>query len=502
MPLDREATFGDVGAGTSLGAYELLVPIAQGGMAVVWAARLRGSGGFQKLVAVKTIRRSLRCDARIERMFLSEAKLTARIAHPNVCSIRELGEESNCLFMAMEWVDGDTLAAIEERMPEGLPVISAARIGIDVGLGLAAVHTLTDERGRRLGLVHCDVSPQNVLVTLDGTIKVVDFGLVRATALRSVASERELLGGKMSFMAPEQADGLVDARTDVFALGVVLYRLITGRHPFEGASALERFRNMRQRDDAPPAPSTLRPECPPALSQAIMRAIQRKPASRFYSMTAFVRALRAAVPEVEGALCRQELAAIARRTIGQTVLERRLTIRAAMRAADGARLSWPPPEPEPISLPSSVLEELEPPPALQTIRPVSVATQPVRPLRRSRAGVVGLVAAAVTLIGATSFTVRSMSAAPPAAEPPAAALGVPMSEPVETPRPRVELPARAAPPTPRAQPSPVATPTTPSPVATPATPTPAGTAAPTAAPSQSATPSAKPGPDWRFDPGF
>jgi serine/threonine protein kinase len=482
MPLDREATFGDVGAGTRLGAYELLVPIAQGGMAVVWAARLRGSGGFQKLVAVKTIRRSLRFDARVERMFLSEAKLTARIAHPNVCAVRELGEESNCLFMAMEWVDGDTLAAIEEQKPEGLPVAVAARIGIDVGLGLAAVHSMKDERGRRLGLVHCDVSPQNVLVTLDGTIKVVDFGLVRASALRSVASDQELLGGKMSFMAPEQADGLVDARTDIFALGVVLYRLVTGRHPFEGATALERFRNMRRQNGAPPPPSALRPECPTALSRAIMRAIRRKPASRFHNMAAFVRALRSALPEVESAECRHELAAIARRTVGQSVLERRLTIRAAMQAADAARLSWPPPEPEPVSLPSSVLEELEPPPALQTIRPVSISSPSVRPRRREGAGFAGLIAAAVTLVGATVFTVSSMSASSVEAQPPAAAFGVATSAPVEMPRPAVARPMLAPPAAPSSSAKPVP--------------------APAAKPVPAPTPSARPRPDWRFDPGF
>jgi eukaryotic-like serine/threonine-protein kinase len=389
--------------GSVLGPYELLVPIARGGMAQVWAARLTGRNGFQKIVALKSMHAFLSEDSRFEQMFLSEAEFASRIQHPNVCTIHDLGEERGRLYLAMEWVDGDTLTWFEAAHPHGLPIEIAARIAADVALGLHAVHELRSERGEPLGLVHCDVSPQNVLVTLDGVVKIVDFGLARATIAsgRSALAE-DCVGGKLSFMAPEQADGgPIDRRTDVFALGIVLYRLLTGRHPFEGETSPERLQRMRDPDAALPAPDQIRAACPRALSKIVVRALERDPARRFTTAAALARALERALPQIGKPACRDALALLAERTVGASARERRTRIGDAIRLADRRAAR----DEEPISLPSSVLEELEPPPTLQTTRPVAFVPSPV-PSRAVRLTAVAAVACALGTAGAALLTPR------------------------------------------------------------------------------------------------
>ena len=157
--------------GNTLGRYELLLPIAQGGMAQVWAARLRGTRGFQKLVAVKTILAGAIDNTRLEQMFLEEAQLASQIHHPNVVETLELGEHEGTLYLVMEWVDGEPLTQLLTQAHEhgGLPLPIAVNLIGQVCQGLQAAHGLCDEGGNLLGVVHRDVSPQNVLVTLSGT---------------------------------------------------------------------------------------------------------------------------------------------------------------------------------------------------------------------------------------------------------------------------------------------------------------------------------------------
>ena len=169
---------------TTLGRYELLVPIAQGGMAAVWAARLRGTRGFQKTVAVKCMLPALSEDPQFEEMFLAEAELASRIRHPNVCEILDLGEQEGTLYIVMEWVDGEPLSTIQKaaRATGGVPMAIATRIVLNAAAGLHAAHELKTDTGDLVGLVHRDVSPQNILVTYDGVVKIVDFGVAKATA--------------------------------------------------------------------------------------------------------------------------------------------------------------------------------------------------------------------------------------------------------------------------------------------------------------------------------
>ena len=288
---------GDVGAGHTLGRYELLVPIARSGMAVVWAARMTGSRGFQKLVAIKSMLPSLTDDdGTFEEMFMAEAQLAAQIRHPNVCEILDLGEQDGVLFIVMERVDGEPLGTIHKVARDsgaGIPIAITTRIGLAVTQGLHAAHELKNqETGESYGLVHRDVSPQNILITHDGVVKIVDFGVAKATS--GLAMQKTAVGqmkGKVTYMAPEQARGEpIDRRADVFALGIVLYQLVTNRHPFKGDTPLKTLDKICDAKPVVP-PITYTPTCHPALSAAITKALEKDPKKRFDTMADFAHAL-------------------------------------------------------------------------------------------------------------------------------------------------------------------------------------------------------------------
>src|SRR6187551_1389899 len=190
----------------TLGRYELLTAVARGGMGQVWAGRLRGARGFNKLVAIKTLLPMPGSEGRLESMLLEEARIAALIHHPNVVQTLELGEHESTLYLVMEWVDGEPLSFIMNRAEER----GRMPLGIGVNLvgqtlrGLDAAHELTDEAGAALGVVHRDVSPHNVLVTYSGVAKLVDFGIAKATNQGSSSTQTGEVKGKFSCMAPEQ----------------------------------------------------------------------------------------------------------------------------------------------------------------------------------------------------------------------------------------------------------------------------------------------------------
>jgi len=224
-------------AGQILGRYELLMPIAKGGMAHVWAARLRGTRGFQKLVAMKTILAGEMDNTALEQMFLEEASLASQIHHPNVVETLELGEQEGTLYLAMEWAEGETLNAILRQASERslIPLPIAMNLVGQACKGLHAAHELADENGKPLGLVHRDISPHNILVTYSGNVKILDFGIAKAMNKNSGLTEAGQIKGKCAYMAPEQMRRqTVDRRADIFSMGIVLYQLTTGRHPFRG----------------------------------------------------------------------------------------------------------------------------------------------------------------------------------------------------------------------------------------------------------------------------
>jgi eukaryotic-like serine/threonine-protein kinase len=288
----------EIGPGHVLGRYELLMPIAAGGMAMVWAARLKGTRGFQKIVAVKTMLPKLSEDEQFEKMFLDEASLASKVRHPNAVEILDLGEQDGVLFLAMEWIDGVPLNQLMKTAKKagGVPTTVATRIVMQACAGLHAAHELTDGKGKLIGLVHRDISPQNILVTFDGVAKVVDFGVAKAMALGDGATQAGQLKGKVSYMAPEQVRGeSIDRRADVFAMGIVLYALTTGKHPFrkesEGATLF-----AITAPEPVIAPRKFVPDYPQPLQDVLLKALEKDRDQRYASASELLKALDRALP--------------------------------------------------------------------------------------------------------------------------------------------------------------------------------------------------------------
>lgn len=313
-------------SGSVLGRYELLVPIASGGMAEVWAARLHGTRGFTKLVAIKTIRRGVMDDARLEQMLMAEAQLASRIDHPNVVSTLELGEQENTLFLVMEWADGEPLSQLL-RESQTIPLPIAVNIIAQACKGAHAAHELTDEEGGAMGVVHRDLSPQNILVTYGGVVKVVDFGIAKATQRSSSLTQDGEVKGKLAYMSPEQGKGQsVDRRTDIFALGTMLYVLTTGRHPFKGDTPGETLAKLFS--DAPLLPPRrFDPAYPEALENVVLKCLSKDRARRYATARELREALERALPESKG--IEGEVAAFVRDVCAEQGAKRRRHIRTA-----------------------------------------------------------------------------------------------------------------------------------------------------------------------------
>jgi serine/threonine protein kinase len=273
---------GPLAAGQRLGRYELVCPAGQGGMATVWLARLVGTRGFHKPVALKIMLPSVREDPDSERMFQSEAALASRIRHPNVVEILDFGEENDMLYIVMEWIHGESLSQVLTGASKrgGMPLGVAVRIGSQIGAGLHAAHELTDEAGKPLGVVHRDVSPQNVLIGFNGTVKLVDFGIAKVTAEATHLTDMGMVRGKVAYMAPEQIRlERLDRRTDVFAAGILLYVMTTGRHPFKREERADTAFAICQ--ETPVCrPTQLNENYPERLERVVMRALAKAPEDR------------------------------------------------------------------------------------------------------------------------------------------------------------------------------------------------------------------------------
>ncbi|AGP39870.1 serine/threonine-protein kinase [Sorangium cellulosum] len=324
--------------GQLLGRYELLIAIAQGGMGTVWAARERGGAAGDKIVAVKTMLPALSSDPRCKRMFLTESRIAARIKHPNVCAILDQGEQSGVLYFVMEWIDGDALVALQggstRKQGRPLPLPVAVRIAIEAARGLHAAHELRDEDGALVGLVHRDVSPHNILITRDGSVKIADFGVAKAVAQAdNPTTNTGHMKGKILFMAPEQVySEQLDRRSDIFALGIVLYQLTTGTHPFAASHDLATMARIARPEPVDP-PSSLDPGYPPALEAAVVRALAKDPAERFATMAELADALEAVNATLGGRP--EEVTGYIRDALAARTARRAAVIKDALRAADG-----------------------------------------------------------------------------------------------------------------------------------------------------------------------
>jgi serine/threonine-protein kinase len=284
--------------GRHLGRYELLGKLGGGGMGEVFLAQRGGARGVGKPVVVKVVHRRHARSEELRAMFLDEARLAAAIRHPNVAAVEDLGEEGDELYMVIEHVPGASFAQVLTKLATMgrrlLPAMSVAIVA-DAAAGLHAAHEARDEHGRALNIVHRDVSPHNVLLGTQGQVKVIDFGVAKASQRLQKTTGKELKG-KLRYMAPEQLDGNVDRRTDVFALGVVLWEALTGRRLFDDPDDATVIRRILAGDV--PRPSDFA-EVPAELEACVMRALARRADDRFPSAEAFAEALHAALPTHE-----------------------------------------------------------------------------------------------------------------------------------------------------------------------------------------------------------
>jgi len=303
-------------AGERFGQYTLLERIAVGGMAEVWKARMRGVEGFQKTVAIKKILPYMTGNADFIGMFIDEAKLAAQLSHPNIIHIYDLGKIGSDFYIAMEYVEGKDLrsllnAARQHNFP--LPLGLALLIGVRLANALGYAHRKRDFEGKELALVHRDVSPQNVLISFDGDVKLCDFGIAKAVS-KAGQTQMGALKGKLQYMSPEQARGAqVDARSDIFSLGAVLFEMLTGQRLFEGDSEMSVLEAVRQVKVRPP--SQVDPTIPREIDDIVMHALAGRPEDRFQTAGELEQRLEAVLYALKPSPSYSDLAAYVRRVL-------------------------------------------------------------------------------------------------------------------------------------------------------------------------------------------
>jgi serine/threonine protein kinase len=269
-------------AGDRFGEYTIIKPLAAGGMARVYLARKAGMAGFTRPVAMKVILPQYSSHKDFIEMFTDEARLVVCLNHSSIAQVIELGEVRGQYFIAMEFAHGQDLQQISRKTRKSgrlLPLPYAAKIVSQVAEGLYYAHTKADERGRPLGIVHRDISPHNVILTFDGIAKLIDFGIAKAKVHRKEEDEG-VLKGKFSYMSPEQIRGMpIDPRSDIFALGIVLWEVCTGAALYREKSELLTMEAILRKPV--PAPRELRGDMPPDLEAIIMKALTKRAVDRF-----------------------------------------------------------------------------------------------------------------------------------------------------------------------------------------------------------------------------
>lgn len=276
---------------TKFGEYHLLDKIATGGMAEVWRARAYGMAGFEKILVIKKVLPHLARDKEFIRLFIDEARIAVQLHHVNIVQVFDLGEVEGTYYMAMEYVSGMDLARLisrgKARGPLPLPLVLF--IGAEVLKALAFAHDRVDERGNPLRIVHCDISPQNMLISFAGEVKITDFGISKA-AFQS--SDSDTIRGKYAYMSPEQIEGKpLDGRSDLFSLGIVLYELLTNRRLFKAKSRDETLARVKRAEV--PSPRAARLEISEDLELFLLRSLARRREDRYPSAQAMLDELGA-----------------------------------------------------------------------------------------------------------------------------------------------------------------------------------------------------------------
>ncbi len=327
-----------------LGRYTLVEQLAVGGMAEIWLALLTGVGGFEKLVVIKKIRDHLAKEPSFLKMFLNEARIAAQLNHPNIVQIYELIQSGDTYFIAMEYIFGRDLAEISYKLQERnqiLPIEYTALIILQVCEGLHYAHTKTDSVGNPLNIVHRDISPHNLLVSFNGNVKILDFGIAKATN-QYEQTRHGILKGKISYMSPEQILGYqLDGRSDIFSLGTVFYELLTGFRLFTGDNDLATMRAITEEEIV--RPSYFNEKISPDLEAIVLGMLAKDPKDRYpnawevqqdliqflkkfksapttYDLANFIRQLFADEIEKEENYIRQKIAEIKSQSAEEEVL--------------------------------------------------------------------------------------------------------------------------------------------------------------------------------------
>jgi TonB family protein len=440
------------------GQYEILERIASGGMAELYRARRSGVEGFQKIVAIKKILPHLADNEGFITMFADEAKLAAQLNHPNIVHIYDLGKiEGGGYFIAMEHVEGRDLRAILDSARElgtPLPVPLAVYIASKVASALDYAHRRRDAEGRDLHIVHRDVSPQNILISYEGDIKLCDFGIAKAASKVS-QTESGALKGKIQYMSPEQAWGKpIDRRSDLFSLGSVLYELLTEQKLFHGDSDLTVLENVRRANAEPP--SAANPDVPKALDAVVLRALAKEPEDRYANASDLLRDLEQVLYSYSPAPGSADLAIFLHRLQAEESAVAEARAREAARAVPEAEVEQKPrrakaapvarrtgtvskaPAPEaasPAPAPAEKPAAAAAPPRQGTAPGVfgSYVSRQIESEAKSRTALIATIGAAVLALGAGIFWLTTRKSVPPVAPRPTPASATPIPAPVVVP---------------------------------------------------------------------
>lgn len=268
---------------TRIGPYVLKKKIAQGGMAELFLADYVREDGFRRIVVVKKILPHLIENSEFIKMFIREARLAALLQHPNIVQINDFGKFRNVYYIAMEYVRGKNLAEITAVAEKGLPVDQSVFLVLQISRGLHYSHSKTDDKtGKHLNIVHRDISPQNILISFQGEVKISDFGIAKARSEPSL-TQAGVIKGKLSYMSPEQALGqAVDLRADIYALGIVFYEILSGKKLYQFGSDIEAIRFIPEKKIAPII--KLRPDIPDELNRIVMKCLEKDKKIRYQSV--------------------------------------------------------------------------------------------------------------------------------------------------------------------------------------------------------------------------
>jgi serine/threonine protein kinase len=314
------------------GRYTLIKKLATGGMAEIWLASQKGVAGFTRFVVIKKILSHLGEQETFVKMFLDEARTCSQLSHPNIVQIYDLGREGSTYFIAMEYIAGENLAALAWRSMKRQKPLSptiAAKLIADAAKALHYAHQMRGANGQPLHIVHRDVSPQNILVTYEGEVKLVDFGIAKA-ASKSEQTKTGMLKGKFAYMSPEQCLGEdLDGRSDIFALGIVLYEMCTGKRLFKHDSELMILDMITRRPIVPP--SQVAAGVPPALEAIIMKALEKPVSTRFSTAQEMQLQLEELVRRADRPITNADIAAYMKSLFEDKILEKKRLVEAAAR---------------------------------------------------------------------------------------------------------------------------------------------------------------------------